>query len=111
MKADEQMVQIAELESCVEKATMEADRRLMQQQQEYERRIQLLMKQLTQAESGGHNDLAAEIKAKEARWWLCILCVEHSIISPFSFCQFILLGLGLYRPSASVSLIFMVLYT
>ena len=68
MKADEQMVRIAELESCVEKATMEADRRLTQQQQEYERRIQLLMKQLTQAEAGGHSDLMAQMKAKESRW-------------------------------------------
>jgi len=68
MKADEQMVRIAELESCVEKATMEADRRLTQQQQEYERRIQLLMKQLTQAEAAErHCDLAAQIKSKEAR--------------------------------------------
>jgi len=67
MKADEQMVRIAELESCVEKATMEADRRLTQQQQDYERRIQLLMKQLTQAETGGHSDLAAQIKTKESR--------------------------------------------
>ena len=67
MKADEQMVRIAELESCVEKATMEADRRLTRQQQEYEQRIQLLMKQLTQAETGGLSDLEAQIKSKEAR--------------------------------------------
>ena len=58
-------MQIAELESCVEKATMEADRRITQQQQEYERRIELLMKQLSQAESG--SDLVAQIKSKEAR--------------------------------------------
>jgi len=60
-------VRIAELEFCVEKATMEADRRLTQQQQEYERRIQLLMKQLTPAETGGHSDLVAQIKSKESR--------------------------------------------
>ena len=75
MKADEQMVRIAELESCVEKATMEADRRLTQQQQDYERRIQLLVKQLTQAETGGHSDLAAQIKAKESRWQLATYSV------------------------------------
>jgi len=68
MKTDEQMVRIAELESCVEKATMEADRRLTQQQEEYERRIQLLMKQLSQEETGGHSDLMARVKAQEARW-------------------------------------------
>jgi len=62
------MVHIAELESCVEKATMEADRRLTQQQQEYERRMQLLMKQLTQAEAGAaHYDLVAQMKSKESR--------------------------------------------
>jgi len=67
MKADEQMVRIAELESCVEKATMEADRRLTQQQQEYERRIQLLMKQLTQEETDGRPDLVAQVKTKDTR--------------------------------------------
>ena len=67
MKADEQMVRIAELESCVEKATMEADRRLTQQQEEYEHRIQLLMKQLTQEEAGGRSDLLTQVKAKETR--------------------------------------------
>jgi len=67
MKADEQMVRIAELESCVEKATMEADRRLTQQQEEYERRIQLLMKQLTQEETDARPDLMARVKTKDAR--------------------------------------------
>jgi len=67
MKADEQMVRIAELESCVDKATMEADRRLTQQQQEYERRIQLLMKQLTQEETDGRPDLVAQVKTKDTR--------------------------------------------
>jgi len=67
MKTDEQMVQIAELESCVEKATLEADRRMTQQQQEYEHRVQLLMKQLAQAKSGDHSDLMTQIKAKESR--------------------------------------------
>jgi len=67
MKADEQMVRIAELESCVEKAAMDTDRRLTQQQHEYEHRIQLLMKQLTHAEVAGHSDLMAQIKTKEAR--------------------------------------------
>jgi len=66
MKADEQMVRIAELESCVEKTVMEADRRLTQQQEEYERRIQLLMKQLTQEEQG-RCELMAQVKAKETR--------------------------------------------
>ena len=67
MKADEQMVRIAELESCVEKTTMEADRRLTQQQEEYERRIQLLMQQLTQEVAEGRTDLVTQVKAKDAR--------------------------------------------
>jgi len=75
MKADEQMVRIAELESCVEKTTMEADRRLTQQQEEYERRIQLLMQQLTQEVAEGRTDLVTQVKAKDARWWLLLL--EH----------------------------------
>ena len=65
MKSEEQIVKIAELESCVEKATMDADRRLTQQQQQYEHRIELLMRQLTEVET---DDLQAQIKAKESRW-------------------------------------------
>lgn len=64
MKSEEQIVKIAELESCVEKATMDADRRLTQQQQQYEHRIELLMRQLTEVET---DDLQAQIKAKESR--------------------------------------------
>lgn len=64
MKSEEQIVKIAELESCVEKATMAADRRLTQQQQQYEHRIELLMRQLTEVET---DDLQAQIKAKESR--------------------------------------------
>jgi len=64
MKSEEQIVKIAELESCVEKATMDADRRLTQQQQQYEHRIELLMRQLTDVET---DDLQAQIKAKESR--------------------------------------------
>jgi hypothetical protein len=67
MKVDEQTSRLAELESCVERSAMDADRRLTQQQQEYERRIHLLMKQVADTDLSSHSDLASQLGAKDSK--------------------------------------------
>ena len=47
---------------------MDADRRLTQQQHDYERRIQLLMKQVADTDLNvANSDLGAQLTAKDAR--------------------------------------------
>ncbi|KAK7479550.1 hypothetical protein BaRGS_00029187 [Batillaria attramentaria] len=50
VKCDEQERVIRELESALQRSALELDRRLTQQQQEYEKKIQLLMHQLMMSE-------------------------------------------------------------
>ncbi len=67
MKVDEQMVRIAELESCVDRSAMDADRRLTQQQQDYEKRIHLLMKQVAETDLTSHSDMAFQLSSKDSK--------------------------------------------
>ena len=46
VKVDEQERLIRELEGALQRSTVEIDRRMMSQQQEYEQKIQVLMHQL-----------------------------------------------------------------
>ena len=49
---DEQEVTIRDLESSLQQSSLDADRRLTRVQQEYERKVQLLMRKLMEAEGG-----------------------------------------------------------
>jgi hypothetical protein len=88
MKVDEQTARIAELESCVERSAMDADRRLTQHQQEYERRIQLLMKQVADADQTSHSDLASQLGAKDSKLVAFLIhvriCIHHMLTSSSS---------------------------
>ena len=52
VRIDEQEHLIRELEASLQRTCMEADRRLTVQQQDYERKIQVLMQQLTDVGDG-----------------------------------------------------------
>ena len=61
MKVDEQDRLIIDLESSLGRAGIETDRRLTQQQQQYERKIQALMRQL--ADVNLHNSTTTSLTA------------------------------------------------
>ena len=65
MKADEMERLTHELETSLQRAGLEADRRLTQQQQEYEKKIQLLMRQLMEAESNRGSASSSSISSDE----------------------------------------------
>jgi hypothetical protein len=50
MRVEEQEKLVHEMESSLQRAVMDRDRKLTTQQQEYERKMQLLMKQLSEME-------------------------------------------------------------
>lgn len=52
MKTEEQDAMLKELEASLQRSAIELDRKLTHQQQEYEKKIQVLMRQLSEAESG-----------------------------------------------------------
>ena len=52
MKIEEHETIIKELEAKLHRSAMESDRKLTHQQQEYEKKIQVLMRQLSEAENG-----------------------------------------------------------
>ena len=54
MKIEELETVVKELEASLHRSTMEADRKVTQQQQEYEKKMQVLMRQLAESESGGN---------------------------------------------------------
>ena len=53
MKTDEQERLIRELEGALQRSALEIDRKLTQQQREYEGKIQMLVHQVTQQGEGG----------------------------------------------------------
>lgn len=53
MRVDEQERVIADLESSLQRVGMEGDRRLTQQQQEYEKKLQVVMRQLNESSTAG----------------------------------------------------------
>ena len=52
MKVEELETVIKELETSLHRSTMESDRKMTHQQQEYEKKIQVLMKQLSETATG-----------------------------------------------------------
>ena len=56
MKVEEQEALIREMEQNLQKSALEADRKLTQQQQDYERKMQLIMQQLSETKGGVHSD-------------------------------------------------------
>ncbi|XP_059168452.1 kinesin-like protein KIF27 isoform X2 [Physella acuta] len=63
VKSDEQERLIRELEGALQRSTLELDRKLTQQQREYEQKIQLLMHQLTELggdPNGGDKDISKD---------------------------------------------------
>ena len=67
VKIDEQERLISELESSLQRSTIETDRRLTQQQREHEKTTQLLMKQLSESSiSIGATEAEAASSDKEA---------------------------------------------
>ena len=60
MKIDEQERFICELEASLQRATIETDRRLTQQQREHEKTMQLLMKQLSESTTEKRGNKAQE---------------------------------------------------
>ena len=58
VKTEEMERVIHELENALQRSAFELDRRLTQQQQEYEKKIQLLMHQLMMAEGNTSSSLA-----------------------------------------------------
>ena len=62
MKTDEQDRLIRELEGALQRSALEIDRKLTQQQREYEQKIQLLVQQLTH--TGGNGVIEASSKDK-----------------------------------------------
>ncbi|KAK7099081.1 hypothetical protein V1264_003272 [Littorina saxatilis] len=58
VKVEEMERVVRELENALQRSGLELDRRLTQQQQEYEKKIQLLMHQLMMAEGGTPNSMA-----------------------------------------------------
>ena len=59
VKSEEMERVVHELENALQRGGLETDRRLTQQQQEYEKKIQLLMHQLMMAESGSNKSMPA----------------------------------------------------
>ncbi len=55
MKVDEQERIIKELESALEHGTLDLDRKVTEQQHDYEQKIQVLMKQLADSDLPGVN--------------------------------------------------------
>ncbi len=67
MKIEEQETALKELEASLQRSAMELDRRLTTQQQEYEKKVQVLMRQLAEADAktpatGPSGDAAASDK-------------------------------------------------
>ena len=52
MKVEELETMIKELETSLHRSTMESDRKMTRQQQEYEKKIQILMRQLSETATG-----------------------------------------------------------
>ena len=52
MKVEELETTIKELETSLHRSTMESDRKMTHQQQEYEKKIQVLMRQLSETATG-----------------------------------------------------------
>lgn len=70
MRLEEQTTKSLELEASLQHTSMDADCRLTKQQQEYERKIQLLMKQLTETELSSRANYSTELRAKDTRFAL-----------------------------------------
>ena len=62
MRLEETERIVSELESGLQRAAMDADRRLTQQQQKYEQKIQLLMRQLMENEARPRSEGEARSK-------------------------------------------------
>lgn len=77
VKCEEQERIIHELETALQRSALELDRRLTQQQQEYERKIQMLMHQLMMSEGGNavtNGDMTTSVKCV---YWhkMCLLVI------------------------------------
>ena len=68
---DEQERLICELEASLQRATIETDRRLTQQQREHEKTMQLLMKQLSETsaeKTTKESEMLTVDKETQSRW-------------------------------------------
>ena len=53
MKVDEQERLLDDLQMALQHSAMDAERKLVQQQKDYEQKMQLLMRQLNESSTGG----------------------------------------------------------
>lgn len=77
VKVDEQESVVRELESSLQQASSESDRKLTKLQQEYERKVQLLVRKLSEKETGetkikttaalGDGPVSADNEIRESR--------------------------------------------
>lgn len=72
VRVEEQEAVIREMEQSLQKAALDADRKLTQQQQDYERKIQMLVQQLSGSKShaGGTADIDNDTRCAKWRFML-----------------------------------------
>ena len=61
MRLDDQEQLIRDLEGTLQHAAMETDRKLTTQQQEYEKKMQILLRQLTEGKDDATSDTRSEV--------------------------------------------------
>ena len=97
VKTEEMERVIHELENALQRSAFELDRRLTQQQQEYEKKIQLLMHQLMMAEGNTSSSLVngdSGSGAKSVPWEA--VCLLSSVLT---FCSHHIVTVCLTSPS------------
>ena len=66
MRLDDQEQLIRDLEGTLQHAAMETDRKLTTQQQEYEKKMQILLRQLTEGKDDATSDTRSEVTHNRA---------------------------------------------